>query len=167
MSGAIPLLGRGKGLVALVDDEDYDRLAAFKWYLYTTGRHRYAVTFLQQKPRKTAFMHRLLLDSPRGTTVDHIDGDGLNNTRVNLRYCTTTQNRVHHCEVTRNQNGFFGVLKTPKGRYQAIIKIRGHDTYLGTFDSPEDAAKEWDKAAIREHGEFATPNFPREAHSEQ
>ncbi|MFX4084528.1 HNH endonuclease signature motif containing protein [Sphingobium yanoikuyae] len=84
----IPLKG---GLFALVDDEDYEKVAAYKWTALRAKRSRtvYARTTVSGK---TAYMHRIITGAPDGMTVDHVDGDGLNNRRSNLAICTQKEN---------------------------------------------------------------------------
>src|SRR5688572_7448007 len=84
-----------QGAVALVDPESYDIVSEHKWHLMrTAGRHVYARTNVRGLPRSTnpLLMHTLLLRPSAGLVVDHIDGNGLNNTLSNLRVCTRKQN---------------------------------------------------------------------------
>jgi len=80
---SIPLT---QGKFAIVDVEDYDRLAKYKWHTNQDGNNFYAYTFLSKgNKKKRVFMHRLLMNAPKGLFIDHIDGNGLNNRKCNLR----------------------------------------------------------------------------------
>lgn len=108
-------------------------------------------------------MHRLLLDTPQGFCTDHIDGNKLNNTRANLRICTTTQN-AHNTNPYRKrrvgaQSAYKGVgWHTKSGKWRAFIVVDKKHIHLGCFDSERDAAIAYNKAAILHFGEFAKPN---------
>lgn len=155
----IPLVnGRG---VALVDDEDYERLADHRWY---TSRGRYAYRVEKDSSRRKVYMHRDVLLPPAGTPIDHIDGNGLNNQRANLRTCTHREN----CRNTRARRGakrtsaFKGVGRTYDGRWRAFVVTAGRMRHLGRFETETDAAKAFDEAARCLHGQFARLNFPRD-----
>ena len=102
-------------------------------------------------------MHREILNSPRGSQVDHINGNGLDNRRQNLRICSFKQNHLN----SRPKNGgrFKGVFITPAGNWTAKIGFNGRLIHLGTFNKIEIAALEYDKAAKILFGEFARLNF--------
>ena len=103
-------------------------------------------------------MHRLLMAPPKGMLVDHIDGNGLNNRRANLRLCTRSQNRRN----TRPQNAssaFLGVIRRGD-KYLAKITHAGRTEHLGTFTDEEQAARTRDRRAKELFGEFAWLNFP-------
>lgn len=83
-----------QGKVVLVDDEDYEYLNQFKWYALKNHRTYYAQRVIQNNYiKRTLKMHRVIMDTPCGLEVDHIDGDGLNNQKCNLRNCTFAENR--------------------------------------------------------------------------
>ena len=108
-------------------------------------------------------MHRFLLGLAMGDRrmVDHIDGDGLNNRRENLRVCTASQNAGNSVLPCDNRSGFKGVLPR-RLRWRAEIKIARRSIFLGSFDSPDEAAHAYDAAAREFYGDFACVNFPRE-----
>jgi hypothetical protein len=137
---------------AFIDDADYAMIAAYRWYLH----HGYAVTISYPRLR----MHRLVLNAPLGIGVDHINGDGLDNRRANLRLANDSQNQANRRRLTSNTSGYRGVtLHRQSGRWQAGIKVRGRSVHLGLHDSPIDAALAYDQAAIRYFGVYARPNF--------
>lgn len=158
---SIRLIPLNRGRVAIVDAQDYERLNKFKWYLVTktaSSKNGYAKT---QKNGKAIAMHRYLTNCPKGLVVDHIDHNGLNNTKANLRICTQKQN-------TYNNSGQYG--KTSK--YKGVCKIKGTNKFratitnnyksiqIGVFGNEREAAKAYDAAARKYHGEFAYLNFP-------
>lgn len=145
----------------LVDDDVYEWLAALKWTVRrTTRRTLYAKTTFRDADGKqqNVLMHRMILGVQDGMVVDHIDHNGLNNQRHNLRVCTPKEN-------ARNSLRKRGSL-TPKGvffvqrdrRYQAAIYIDGKRVYLGSYLDPLEAAHAYNRAAIKYFGEFAALN---------
>lgn len=139
---------------SLVDDGDFDRLSQ---YNYSISHYGYAVRF---SGRQTIFLHQDVLGkAPLGLTINHINGNKLDNQKGNLRFCDRTINNQN--KPTTNPLGFRGVQKLRSGRFQA--KIKNHDlgkiVCLGTYNTVEDAAKAYDKAALKEFGEQAQLNF--------
>lgn len=114
---------------------------------------------------RTIYLHRFIMDAPKGVQVDHRDGDGLNNLRGNLRFATQTLNNANR--AYRGTTGFRGVVLTSGGRYRAAIFHRenGRRTIknLGTYEAAEEAARAYDDAALERFGEFARLNFPEAA----
>lgn len=147
------------GFTALVDDDDFDRISRHTWTAQHHGRAVYAVESYGCCGGAGRRMHRMILDAPAGLHVDHHDGDGLNNTRANLRLATGRQNQGNR----RKQAGtsrFKGVSML-RGRWRAVIKDCGTQRYLGSFASEAEAAHAYDEAARRIFGQFAAVNFPR------
>lgn len=110
----------------------------------------------------TVYMHRHLMGGGvlGHAHVDHRDGNGLNNTRANLRPCTARQNQANGGARRHNRNGLRGVVCVANGTFRAKIRVDGHDIHLGTFFTARDAALAYDKKARELFGEFARPNFP-------
>lgn len=149
---------------ALVDDEDFEWLNRWKWFARETRELWYAGRFeFENKKRKQIHMHRLIMKTPSYLDVDHIDRNGLNNQKYNLRNCTRSQNQKNRKKQDNNTSGFMGVSwDKSRNKYKAKIKLNGKTINLGRFQQALDAAKVYDQAAIKYHKEFATLNFPRD-----
>lgn len=154
-------LSRGRA-VALVDDDDFAVLSKRKWTYSPLG---YAYTCTMKNYKKTThYLHRVIMEADKGQIVDHINGNGLDNRRSNLRIGTQRQNLANIKMSPKNTSGYKGVIKgRKKWIAQIYFRINGkrNNIYIGAFDNPIDAAKAYDKKAIELHGEFARPNFPR------
>lgn len=162
MAVEIPLT---QGKVALVDDEDYERVSQFKWHAKRVPDSDlfYAARNVANPYGRRGYqrLHSFILDATPAQEIDHWDGDGLNNTRANLRFATTAQNQANRRRSRNNTTGFKGVSWC-RGRYRARIKINSRYTSLGVYDSGPEAARAYDQAALIHHGEFARLNFPEE-----
>lgn len=147
------------GLIARIDDSDFDLADRYSWCACRSGKIIYAATKIRRDGRRrNAFLHRLLLNARADMVVDHVDGDGLNNCRSNLRLATRSQNRAN-TRIRRGGARFKGVYPYGAGRYAANITFRGKTRFLGSFDTAEEAARAFDAAAKEIHGEFAGLNF--------
>ena len=131
-----------QGKYALVDDADFEWLNRWKWCAHRMGRLWYAV----RKRRKAdgpgpglILLHREILRPPGSLESDHINGDGLDNRRANLRAVTHSINQANHIHQKRGRDLPMGVFRHGQ-RFQAQIRIDGHDRYLGLFDTPEGAS---------------------------
>lgn len=152
-----------QGKVALVDADDYERLAQFNWYALYSPSGFYAV---RKSPtvngkRTMIIMARVILDAESGLMVDHISGDTLDNRRSNLRFATRAENGANRISGTRLTSSCYkGVTWNAKqSKWQAQICANGKKTYLGIFADEIAAAHAYDTAARTHFKEFARPNF--------
>lgn len=142
-----------KGYKSLIDLDDVPLVSQTSWIAQvnnTDGSVRAAGVVNGRR----MLLHTLLMNPKKPLEVDHINHDSLDNRRCNLRVVTHQQNATNRRRFRNNSSGFKGVSKL-NGKWAARI-------VLGSFDSPEDAARSYDKAALELHGEFACLNFPEE-----
>jgi len=145
-----------RGYVALVDDEDYELVSQYNWSVSIKNHTCYARSRLGKADNPDTLLHRFLLNAPAGVEVDHKDGNGLNCQRSNIRLATSKQN---NCNKWVQGEGYRGVTLRPNGRYQARIRDDERRIVIGTFDTDLEAARAYDEAARKYHGEFAMLNF--------
>jgi hypothetical protein len=149
-----------RGLFAIVDAEDYEWLSQYKWCAQFSEYTRtyYAV----RKCRgHTVFMHRMIMNPPGGKVVDHMNGNGLDNRRCNLRICSPKENSCNKPKRRNTKSRFIGVYRR-RNKYQVILKHNGKAYGGGMFDDEVEAAKARDRLAIQLHGKYARLNFPPE-----
>lgn len=152
----IPLKNGG---FALCDDADFDWLSKWEWKGHI-GYARRSSTKAERQEGKTAIvlMHREIMQAERGQDVDHIKtGDTLNNQRSNLRLCTRSQNMMNHGPHSNNTSGFKGVYRVGQ-KWQAKVQKDYKQIVFGCFDTPREAAIEYNRAARELFGEFAYQN---------
>lgn len=123
---------------AIIDLEDVELCKKYKWYLRESLHTNYAIARLVGD--KKIFLHRLIIDYNGPNPIDHIDHNGLNNRRGNLRICSTSEN------IFNRRNSPKGVRQVPSGRYAATIMKDYNSIYLGTFDTYEEARQARKKA---------------------
>lgn len=149
------------GKVAIIDDEDYELIKNYAWYPYTnTSNNFYAAA--RNKDNRMVLFHRIIMGLTHGDGlwVDHINGNGLDNRRCNLRLVTPAQN-MYNIRGFGKTSRYKGVSYVPKSnRWVAQIGHNNTHKYLGLYVNEVDAAKSYDKAAMKLFGEYARPNFP-------
>lgn len=153
------LLPLSRGMFAKIDVGDAERAGTYKWSASAPEPGRY-YAHTKMPNGEHVYLHRFLIDAPDNVMVDHRNRDTLDCRRINLRTATAGQNSINAMRV--NKTGFRGV-DLRHGRYRAKIKYMGVIRHIGTYDSPEMAARAYDFLATSLHGEFAVLNFPRAA----
>lgn len=161
------LLTQGK--VAIVDNEDYESIVQHKWFAHKKTRRlsRYYAERQVRYSKKQVLvgMHRDIMGLiiGDGLQIDHVNGDGLDNRRSNLRVCTQAQNSANsRGRISRRLCKFKGLqyknrlLTKP---WLARITCNGKCHYLGYFATEEEAARVYDRKAVDLFGEFAHTNF--------
>lgn len=138
-----------------IDHTDYSKVAKHKWVTNAAG---YFVASLGRKDNHI-FLHRLVMAPENGMYVDHIDGNKGNCRRSNLRFCTYAENNRNMKISKRNSSGYKGVhWASDRRKWRAEITVNGKHIRLGSYDSIDEAAEVYDKAATFYFGEFAKTN---------
>ncbi len=147
-----------QGYVAKVDEADYDRLKRYEWHAHVS---RPGLIYARANVGgRRVYLHRFILGAGKGQVVDHINRDGLDCRRANLRI-------TDHAGNNRNRRGWQSAVSQYKGvsfrrnrgKWQAHICHEGRVIYLGYFPTELDAARAYDEAARELHGEYAYTNF--------
>jgi hypothetical protein len=149
-----------KNRYAIIDPEDYERLTRYEWHFSQNKKKKYYAVRLAGW--KNISMHREIINAPPGKFVDHINGNGLDNRKKNLRFVTATENS-RNCKKRSSPttSKYKGVSKVKKNnKWRAYINTpKSKYNHLGYFHNEIDAAKAYDKAAKELFGEFASPNL--------
>lgn len=153
-----------KGFIAIIDDEDFDWLSSYKWHA-RKGSSRVGSMYYPSS-YKVGVMHRFIMNPPEGMQVDHINHNPMDNRRCNLRICTLKENLYNRRRKPhpKTKSRFLGVYPSLK-KWQATIGVNYKRVYLGTFNTQEEAAREYDKHAKIHFGQYANLNFKEYAHA--
>lgn len=155
-----------QGKVALVDDEDFERISIHKWQAFNSHKYRGGQYFIARHHATNGhiMMHRLIAGlnfKDKNLVVDHINHNTLDNRKSNLRVCTKADNSRNCILPKHNTSGFKGVWQDKRnGTWKACLSILGCNKHVGTFFTKEEAARAYDEAAKKHYGEFAYLNFP-------
>lgn len=150
-----------RGNQSIIDSEDYTRISNFRWFLTTNGYAARMIKGLPFKKRKMVFLHREILGAVKGSTVDHINGDTLDNRKSNLRICKNSENSRNRIAPRINKStkykGVSWFRRDKKWRTQ-ITKDYKH-YHIGYFSTERSAAMAYDIWARDMFGEYARLNF--------
>lgn len=153
-----------QGYFTIVDADDYERLNKYKWHVKVKRTGCYA--YRSEGKTKIA-MHRQILNAPQQLQCDHINHDGLDNRRANLRLCTPQQNACNRKPLERTSK-YKGVYwSRGNKKWRAEIRNNGRKIHIGYYYYEMDAAIAYDDVAIELFGEFAYLNFPYRPEIEQ
>lgn len=156
-----------QGKWAIVDDEDFDRLSEFRWQAtrgLTTWYAKRSYYIKGSSPAKWGIelMHRVVIDAKPGMLVDHINHNGLDNRKENLRACSTSQNQGNRRKSKSNKSGYKGVAWHPLvNKWEVRIRKDRRQVTIGYFTNKKAAARAYDEAATRLFGEYALLNLHR------
>lgn len=154
-----------RGMEAAVSDEDFDYLNQWSWSTLLTNSGTYACRGYRENGQQIfVYMHKVVAERIGLIGLaDHKDRNGLNNQRDNLRQATNSQNIANRGMPSHNTSGYKGIyFDKRRGNWTAKVGFNKSYTHLGTFNTAIEAAKAYDRAAKRLHGEFAVLNFPGE-----
>lgn len=139
-----------------VDDEDYELVSKYKWGIFRNNYIYYAESYKLRKDLKIRHMHNLILNR---RMIDHIDGNGLNNQRNNLRPCTDSQNGMNKRKRTMASSIYKGVhYEKARNKWRACLRINGKLIRIGRYETELEAAQAYNNAAIKYFGDFKLLN---------
>lgn len=154
-----------QGKFAWVDDVDFERVNAHKWCACKRKRRFYAMRRIRKSEGgwTTQSLHQFLI--PDVKSIDHRDGDGLNNRKANLRVATDRQNsQAYRRKAKGKTSQYRGVCwREDHQKWRVQISLNGNQLSIGCYDSEREAALAYDRAAQKLFGEFASLNFPLQA----
>ena len=156
--GDIAFVPLTQGMEALIHASDVNLVSGYSWSANRTRWKYYAGTKIRAvgSARKNRSMHSLIMGVRPGFQIDHINGNGLDNRRCNLRFATASENQRNRGPQQNNRSGYKGVSPYPKGLgWRADIWLDGVSRYLGSFRTAAEANAAYCEAAKTLHGDFA------------
>lgn len=152
-----------QGQVATIDAEDFEMISQYKWCANKRKHRWYAVGYVRGSSKtkaKLVYMHRLIAKAETGYDVDHIDGNGLNNTKSNLRSATRSQNMQNERNLRGGTSIYKGVyFNAKRNRWIVEMKIETKKKHIGQFKTELEAARAYNLNALKHYGEFARLNL--------
>lgn len=144
-----------RGYEAVIDAADVSLVEGWNWCALVRPKSVYAMRFSEGAEKKTILLHRVIAGTPEGMDTDHIDGNGLNNRRSNVRVATKGQNMHNQRLSSANTSGVKGVSWVKRRqKWQAQICANGKRVGLGYYDTIADAGQAYADASAKMHGEF-------------
>jgi hypothetical protein len=139
---------------AHVSIQDAARVRSIPWAAWKTDKQWYA-----RGMGGRLYLHRYILDAKPGDEIDHQDRNGLNCTRSNMRFSTSSQNKCNRGKMSNNTSGYKGVRwSKQKRKWQAVITYEKRTYHAGFFDNKKEAALAYDRRALEVHGQYAKTN---------
>lgn len=152
-NGETKMIPLSLGMYALVDAEDFEELSKYRWFSEKQARTTYA--FRNVDSGKRIAMHRMVMKTPPEKCTDHINGNGLDNRKCNLRVCTRAENNRNVAKPITNTSGYKGVsYSSARGKWIAQISINYKRINLGGYETPKRAHEVYCAAAKELHGAF-------------
>lgn len=150
--------------IALVDDDMFDTLLQWKWHYSPNGyaaRQQQIGHGYYTRRFKKIYMHRVVAGTPDGMLTDHINGNKLDNRRINLRHVNDQQNNWNLGKNRQNTSGYIGVSHDSRdGGWEAYTSLNRQKIHIGYFSTAIDAAEARDSFVLCLKGEYARLNFP-------
>lgn len=155
-----------QGKFTMVDDEDYEAMNSFKWYAHRNRRNWYAARNVTDANGKPGLLHMHIMIMPGHKNIDHLDTDGLNNTRNNLRPATHSENGMNQRKQLRKTYSKFKGVTWAKKDHVWVVQLQltsdgvKRKFWVGSFHNEIEAAAAYDRMAVKLFGAFARLNFP-------
>jgi hypothetical protein len=147
-----------KGQIAIVDDEDYDFLSQWKWHFNQDRYGGYATKMIKKGKKRLALkMHRLIMAVSNNMQIDHINGNKLDNRKINLRICNVQENMRNRGNQKNNTSGYKGV-NFFKNKWRSYIYVNKKQIFLGYFKELSDAVHAYNDASLKYFGDFSKLN---------
>lgn len=158
IEGDIAYIPLSQGQEAIIDVEDVEDIGKYTWFCAVHKGKPYARrnTRGEDGARYCVYLHRVLIACAGDLDIDHINGNGLDNRRSNLRLATRSQNMMNRSSQANNRSGYRGVCwQHEKRKWRATIWVAGRKTHLGDFKDIEEAHAAYVSASLRLHGVFS------------